>query len=476
MLAQIQAKLGPIRMRQRIDRALRWGTCGLAIGAFLGSICFLAAWLGAPVNSLHAWTALLASLGLAFAAGLLWPTSWQSSARLVDGVYGLKDRTLTALDFASRTSQEPVHALQMHDALQHLSAVDAKRVVPWKSPKLVPVAIAAIGVMCGLAFLLVPQTASVANVPTGPLDVVLDQATLLEETMLQDLKELAEETEDPELEQLVEEMQEAVEEFKEPDVDQREALAQLSEMQATLVAALKQLDVQQVDAQLQQLAEALQVSDATQAASQSLRESKYDKAAEELEKIEASSMNRKQREAMAANLAKLSSKLGQGKQGQLGEAVQEMIDGLENENSSKCKSGFCKAAGVCRKQGLKKRISECLGCQLNRLAACKGCCQGQCNKPGSNVAKSDSPSNSAGSGASNRPLGDERTRLDSTRRDEDLTGIAGDGPSERETLSTAEARQDAARSYRERYTEYRKQMGGSTRQRASAVGTSGNGS
>ncbi len=65
----------------------------------------------------------------------------------------------------------------------------------------------------------------------------------------------------------------------------------LRSVAARASAALKQLDVQQVDAQVQELADALQVADAAQAASQSLRESKYDKAAEELEKIEASRLD-----------------------------------------------------------------------------------------------------------------------------------------------------------------------------------------
>src|SRR5690606_18071268 len=152
--------------------------------------------------------------------------------------------------------------------------------------------------------------------------------------------------------------------------------------------------------------------------------------------------------------------LGEGKKGKLSDSIKEMAEGLEKEDPSKCKSGFCKAAGECRKQGTKKKISECLACQLNRLSECKGCCQGegQCNNPGSNVAKSDSPSNKAGMGASNKPLGEDKTKLDSKRRNEDLSGIAGDGPSERETLASAEAEQDAARSYKERYAEYRKQM------------------
>jgi hypothetical protein len=119
---------------------------------------------------------------------------------------------------------------------------------------------------------------------------------------------------------------------------------------------------------------------------------------------------------------------------------------------------MCKAAGICRGQGTKKKISECLACQLNRLAECKGCCQGQCNNPGSTVAKSTKPSTNAGRGVSNQPYGEEKTKLDGKRREENLTGTPGDGPSERETLATAEARQDAARSYRERYVEYRKQM------------------
>lgn len=458
MLRKLQDRLRPIRLRQRADRAWRWGTCGLIAGAMLGSTWYVAHWLGAPVNPSYAWPILLAGGLLATIGGLAWPVRWQSSARLVDGAYGLKDRTLTALDFASRPTADPFQTLQMDDALHHLSSVEAGRVVPWKLPRFVSVAVFAMGIMVALGFLPVSPSASVANNPAGPLEVVLDQAVLLEETLLKDLEELAEEIKDPELEKLAEEMERAIQDLKDPDVDQREALAKLSEMQAALSAALKQLDVQEVDAQLQELADALQVADASQAASQSLRASDYDKAAGELEKIDASSMNRKQRDAVASNLARLSNKLGQGKKGKLSEAVQEMLDGLSNESDSKCKAGFCKAAGVCRNQGVKKRISQCLGCQLNRLSACKGCCQGQCDNPGSKVAKSDHPSNKAGRGASNQPTGDEKTKLDSKRREENLVGNPGEGPSERETLSSAEARQDAARSYRQRYTEYRKQM------------------
>ncbi len=458
MLQQLKSVLAPFRMRQRIDRALQWGTSGFLFGSLLGSAWLLAAWFGMVEPSGTAWNLLIGSGASALVAGLLFPTSWRSSAYLVDSVVGLKDRATTALDFASQPHREPLQMLQVRDAIQHLSKIDARQVLPWKAPRQLPLAAAAVAVMVVLAILPPPPAASVENAAPEPLQVVLEQAELLEETVLADLDELAEETEDPEIEQLAEEIRQAVEELKDPEVDRREALAQISEMQASLAAAMEQLTVEQTDAHLQQLAEALQIADATQAASQSLLASEYDQAADQLENIDISNMSRKQRDGVAASLAKLRSKLSKGKQGQLSDAVQEMMEGLENGNESQCKSGFCKAAGVCRRQSLKKRIGECLGCQLNRLSACKGACQGSGFKPSSGVAKSQSPSNSAGSGASNQPFGELATKLDSSRRDEDLTGIAGDGPSERETLSSAEARQNANRSYRERYLEYRKQM------------------
>jgi hypothetical protein len=459
MLHELRGRLRDVRIRQRLDRAMRWGLLAVIVAAALGSLLTLAAWLGVPVDAGGVWKWIAGAAALAGVAGGAWPTTWQSSARLVDACYGLKDRALTALDFASRPDHDPLHTLQMHDALEHLSVVDARRVVPWTTGRLVPAAVTALGVMIALGLLPMAQRSSEATAPAGPLDVVLDQAAFLEETMLEELDELAKESTDPEVENLAEEMKAALEELKEPDVDQREALAKLSEMQAELAAAVKALDVEQIDAQLKALAEALQVSDATEAASHALKADDYDRAAGELEKIDASTMTKKQKNALAANMAKLASNLGTGKKGQLGEAVQEVAEGLADEDQVKFREGMCNAAGVCRKQGVRKKVSDCLACQLNRLSECKSKCQSACQGPnGSSAQKSDAPSNVAGRSASNRPMGEDKTKLDSRRREEHIEGTPGEGPSDRETLSIAEARQHSARGYRERYTEFRKQM------------------
>jgi hypothetical protein len=144
-------------------------------------------------------------------------------------------------------------------------------------------------------------------------------------------------------------------------------------------------------------------------------------------------------------------------QAQLGEATGELSEGLESENESQCKGGACKLAGVCKKQGLRRAIGQCLGCQLSLLAECKSNCQGNCAKNGGMGAnKSDSPKLSWGLGASGKPLGEESTTLSSTLNRQEINGQHGDGPSEREITHSPEGRQEATRDYREKYAEYKR--------------------
>ncbi|MFN3193209.1 MAG: hypothetical protein ACE361_22045 [Aureliella sp.] len=457
MQFRVKDLLTDVRIRQQFSRGFQWAAIALLVSATIGAGILLLQRAGVIEENAIAAILVFASTMLGLAVGMLVPTSWRSTAEIVDQHYGLKDRSLTAFDFAARSKLDELQMLQVEDALEHLDRVDASEVVPYRIPRFAPAAICTLAVMLAIALVPTQSSEAVASAPE-PMPVVLEQASLLEETMLEELDELAQEVNDDELKDLVEELEEAIEDLKSPEVDQREALAKLSEMQIAVAEAMKQMDVEQIDAQLEQLAQAMEAAEATEAASQALKSQQYDKAAEELEKIDASTMSRKEREAVKSNMSKLAKKLGEANKGELSDAIAEMVEGLENENNSKCKSGMCKAAGVCKKQGMKKKISQCLGCQLNRLSECKSCCQGSCNKPGSKVAKTKSPSNKWGTGASNQPTGENKTKLDSTRREENITGMAGDGPSEKETLSSPEARQDAQRAYRDRYTEFRKQM------------------
>ncbi len=453
----IRTFLVPVQRRHRINRALNWLMGATTLSSILGIIWLVAHWVQ-PTVSLAGIFPTLVSLALAPAVlALVWPVRMHTAARLIDVHCQLKDRATTALQFAGLSKRTDIQELQLADAQMHLSKVDPSRARPIVAPK--QTLWASMGCAGLIACLMLPQSESLSQGVNEPLQVVSEQAAILEETMVEELETLLKEEKTPELEQLVEELKEMLEEMKAPDVDQRDALSKLSEMQFAVTEAVKQLDIAQIDAQLQQLAEAMKAADAMKAAAQSMEEGKYEKAATELEKIDSSTMTRKEKDAVVANMKKLSQNLGKGKKGELSDAIKEMTEGLENSEESKCKDGQCKAAGVCKKQGMKKKIGECLNCQLNRLSECKSCCQSECNKNGGNgVAKSNSPKNTWGKGASNSPTGDEKTSLDSQRKQENLTGMAGDGPSEREVTSTPEAEQDASRAYSDKYVEFRKKM------------------
>jgi hypothetical protein len=73
---------------------------------------------------------------------------------------------------------------------------------------------------------------------------------------------------------------------KQPGVDEREALAKLSEMQAAIQAQQAQHNTALVDGELQSLGSAMSAATALEGAGRALQETKLEKAAQELEKIE----------------------------------------------------------------------------------------------------------------------------------------------------------------------------------------------
>lgn len=457
MLRELQQSLSGVRQRQRWMRTLDCFVVGALVGAVAGVGIEVARVLNIPIHWSAGWLCVLACSTFSGLISVLAPVRWLSSARMVDSHYRLQDRAVTALEFAKkRDGSDPLVRLQVADALERMQKTVAGEVVPMKTPRFAPSTMALCAVMLGLSF--VPRGVPSTDVGTNEIrQIVNEQAETLEETMLEEVRELVDKNPEPELKELQKELEEMVAEMKSPQIDQREALAKLSEMQQSLAAALEKFDLHKTDAQLQEFAAALEPAESMQAVAEALKAGEYDKAAEELEKVDAEKLGRKERDAVSANLKKFRKDLGEANEGQLSEGAKEMQEGLENENPSQCKNGQCKAAAVCKNQGLKKSISQCLNCQLNRLSECKGNCQGQCNSDGP-ARKSQNPSNKAGKAASGQPLGEEKTQLNSSRHQENLTGVQGDGPSERETSTSPEGEQDAKVGYSKRYSEYRKQM------------------
>jgi hypothetical protein len=288
-----------------------------------------------------------------------------------------------------------------------------------------------------------------------PVRLAADQASQLRETMLEEIEQLKEEAiEEPMLDELTEKLDELLEELATESIDERDMMATLSEMEQAISETRDAMRLEMTDAQLKGLAEAMQPSDAMRQAAAAMESGDYEKASEKLEAIDPANLKDKERRAVADNLKKFLAKLDPGQRGQLSGAAQQIQEGLEKKNDSQCKGGMCKLASLCKKQGNCKKIGECMACQLNRLSQCKSQCRGACNG-GEKVAKTQSPSQKWGRGATGNPNDGEATRLDSTRREEQLSGVQGDGPSESEVLQAPEGEQDAVRQFAKKYQKFR---------------------
>ena len=454
MTERIQRKLKPVRARQRWRCALAAGALGLLIGSCMMIVLVLGRIFGAnPPTAMVIWVPIASAL-LGLLVGMAWKRPWAHAATAVDSHYKLKDRASTALVFLEEPKATVLHRLQVADAIEHLERVDARKVAPLVMPRSLPYALGALCVAV-LLLVLIPGGGPVEAKPVAPLPELLAEAENLEQTMIEDLEELFQQQPDEAIEELVEKLKGLVEEMKEPGVDGREALAKLSEMQAAIAEKLAQYNLEAVDAKLQDLAEALAPAAAMQAASAAIQEGQYGKAADELEKMDPSKISRKEAKTVAGKLKKVAEGMKDASQGELSEATGELCEGLESEDESQCKDGACKLAKLCEKQGLRKGIGKCLGSQLANLSACKSRCRSNKNGGLSN-SKSDSPTNNWGRGTAGDPLGKKPTTLDGARDRDNITGTQGEGPSEREISHSPEGSQDAARSYRETYQEYRK--------------------
>ena len=222
-----------------------------------------------------------------------------------------------------------------------------------------------------------------------------------------------------------------------------------------IAEAREALQLEMTDATMKALAAAMKPSDMMKQAAKAIESEEYDEASEKLKAIDPSKIGDKQRRAVADNLKKMMTKLKPGQQGELSECIGQLAEGLESKNKSECKKCLSKLASQCEKQGNCKKIGNCMSCQLNRLAQCKSQCRGQCN--GNKVAKSNSPSTKAGKGASGQALGDKATELASTRKEEHLSGVQGEGPSETEIMQAPEGEQEAVRQFAKKYNKFKRE-------------------
>ncbi len=449
-MTQLQQRIQLVRsrlQRQWMWSCLSWGMiAGGAAACLMGVLRLL-------TQGAFGWSWVVGPLACGAFTGLLfaWITrrSEKESACAIDLVCNLKDRTQTALQFMLTGNSDAMRRLQVEDAEAHAARILPEKVAPIHSPRLWSLAIALTVAAFILAFFSGPQPILQAMEQSNA--VVERQADRIEQH-LEELKQLQEQESNPELEQLVKELQELIEQMKLPGVDPKEALAKISEMEASLQQMQQQLDDPQTSSELQQIGEALSLSDAMAMAGAALSKGELDKAAEQLEKLDMPELDRKTETAVAEKLDNVNQGNQEGTpKSKTQQAASQISQGLSQGNRSKFQDGMHGLAGEARKQGRKKKLTDLLKKQCQCLGECKGECESECRNQAEGNKKGGTKAGTAASG--NQP-GDKTGKL-KTNPQMNLKGQeSSSGDSEIETMSGDEQQQEALRNYRERVDEY----------------------
>jgi hypothetical protein len=354
---------------------------------------------------------------------------------------------LTALDFLARPNGTRVQRLAVNDALAHLDQVDARQVIPTDTPRVLPAAVASLAAAVLVLVISAPKTTDAS--PAAPLAVVVDSAERVADE-LKALEDFAREEKDPEIEKLVNELKDAVQELKEPGVDLREAMAKLSQMQSALELQQSKYNVGQVDADLQAIGQALALAEAFSEAGKALSSNQYEKAADELEKLDLPQLDRQTEKAIKEKLDALARQMQDSGSSSLSAAAGDLSKGLGGDGT-RFKQGLKRLAKDARSQSKRKKLTMLLKKQCDCLGDCK--CDCECNTPGYSKAKGGS---NWGLGASGNELAEQTPKFGG-HYETRLTGRQSDeGEIEIETTHSPEGKQQAQRDYRATYDKYRK--------------------
>jgi hypothetical protein len=454
MTKALEARLDPVRRRQQQMRGIAGAAWGLLASGCALLVMTLGRWLLEwQPNALAFVGIAMAGPAMGYVAGVLLRRDWHAAATAIDSHYRLKDRATSALEFLTKPGTNGVHKLAVDDALSHLDKVNPRDVVPIETPRPVYYAAAMI-VAAVVVFFVTSRPEEAVAGPTQPLDVVVAQAERMNDE-IKLLEEFAKEEKYPELEKLVAEIKEKLDEMKKPEVDLREALAKLSEIESALQQQQGKYNLEAVDAELKAVGEALALAEPLANAGKALATGQHEKASEELAKLETPpELDRKTEKTVKEKLEALAKRMKDSGQGAMSEATGDVSKGISGD-SSKFKEGMQKLSGEARKQSKRKKLNDLLHKQCQACSECKGeCeCEGNCTAKGMSNKKGGKQ---WGLAASGNELGDRTPNLGS-KQEMRLTGKQSEeGETEIENTQTPEGKEDARRAYRENYSKYRK--------------------
>ena len=449
---RIKQRVRDVQTRQQRQWLWQCVSAGLLAGGAVGTS---AAVLRILVQGSFSWmwvaVAVLSPVIITSCVAIVKSTSMQLAAYTIDNRYGLKDRTQTALQFLASTADDSaLRRLQIEDAEDHLQSIDPIMVAPIHAPKSWGWGILLTVLTCMLSFFAGRPERIHASTESNP--VVSAQADRIA-VGLEELKDFQQEQNDPELESVLKDLARQLTELKTPGLDPTEALAKLSDMEATLQKMQEQVAETSVEAELQEVGEAFSLAEAMAAAGQAMAKGEMEKAAAELSKLEMPELDRKTEKVISEKLEQIQNSKGDQKQS-LKESLKKVSESLSSGDKNKFQDGMKSLAGECKKQGQKKKLSDLLQKQSQALSECKS----ECENEGRSQAKAQAQSNRKGgekAGKGSADVNGDKTAKQKTGSEINLKGEdSGTGDSDTETEKGPEQEQEAVRQYRQNSDKY----------------------
>ncbi len=457
--------LRPVRGRQQSAFTVRCLFGGLLASAALGVAIGVARVSGLDLPLPLTAGLLAAGPILGLILGLALRRNWHDAAVAIDGHCGLKDRTVTALAFASQPELTDLHQLQLTDAMSHLSDVQPKSVVPIVAPKSWPYALVGLAAAAAMmAWPLTPREAEAGPAPTPEHVLAMadkqkaDNLPILKklEEMFQDADDATEE-EKQGVKELIEKTKDKLDELMQDGMSEQEALAKLSELSAQKQALTTMLNPAALEGALASLGTSLAASQPFEGAGKALMKGDLDKAAKELDKLDEVKLTPKEAKDLEQKLREQQKKAGDAGQGSLGDAIGELADSIKGGGKSsvgKAGKNLAKKVNSAIRKRKAANLLDALDENFREGKANLGENGGAKTK---SPQKSNSPSSNWGRGVSGNTEG-ERTKLGAKRTEQQITGTPSDeGESETETTTTPEAREKARREYQEKFQKGKKE-------------------
>lgn len=445
----IHRSISAVQFRRRIQRLLNHSAWGL-----------LAAALAVPVSPLLAGLILLASLALS----LIRPLAFSTAARLIDKHYRLKDRVLTSIALLRFTDRTPMEQLQIEDTAGHLTTIQPQMVMPLRIPHVFWVAVAVLALdlavmaaLCGNSLPSAENTEQVAPI------LSVENTARLEKVVAQAEEISQKHSSEQSLTKLSEQLAVLMSKFESADRNIRESLLTLSEMDEAFQSALNSLQRETMEELLTELAKTLELAEKTVPISKALEKGDYSRAASELRKMGAEfltleSLPQPEQKALAEQMQAIADHAEKHRQKPMQEAAQKMSDALESGNAEQYQSAADAIADEVEKHGVRMEIGKSLAQQQMLLGTMKAeSAQGNMSG-GKGTDKSQTASETWGSGSAGNPQAEKETSLQGRRQQQMLTGTLGEqGNSETEMVDSQEM--TAAQSllqYQEQYQHYRR--------------------